>query len=144
MSDPYTGDEYCKDCGKLLNNGEIICLHSNTELRNVSEEYTGDTYCKDCGKLVENGESLLITFTIDYGGYNGDTYYAGRGMTWAESLYNDSLFFANIEKFITQDGQGIASSYVSYYNEVNGGENRGVLCDEAIIENYEYSIWPYK
>ena len=94
----YTGDTYCKDCGKKIAAGTVIpatghdyvdgsclncgkaesnkeCTHENTELRNVvvgsctEDGYTGDTYCKDCGIKLKGGMTVLA---------NGHDYVEGR------------------------------------------------------------------
>lgn len=45
-------------------NGETVCSHEHTEVRNVKaatcteEGYTGDTYCLDCGELVAPGTAI--------------------------------------------------------------------------------------
>lgn len=163
-SETYTGDEYCKDCGKLLNKGKIICLHTNTELRNVSEEYTGDTYCKDCGELVKNGESLLITFTI--AGYGTKTFSALPGMTWGEwinSKYNTdgygivgNYWEGVFDNYYDEDGLvpiheliHPAGDYMDCVNVYNGVTNdmdvyKYVTINDTIIEGHIYRIWPLK
>lgn len=71
ITEGYTGDDICTDCGVCVENGKIInktTLH-NTELRNVVKAtstttgYSGDTYCKDCG--VKLGGGNIIPYIID-------------------------------------------------------------------------------
>ena len=67
----YTGDTYCKDCGKLIKNGNPIPKDpqnhvDETEIRNEKKAtcgekgYTGDVYCKGCGIKLANGEETEI------------------------------------------------------------------------------------
>ncbi len=48
-------------------NGETVCTHSNTEIRNAAEAtctgdgYTGDLYCTDCGTLLSEGTVIPKT-----------------------------------------------------------------------------------
>lgn len=67
----YTGDTYCKDCGKLIKNGNPIPKDpqnhvDETEIRNEKKAtcgekgYTGDVYCKGCGMKLANGEETEI------------------------------------------------------------------------------------
>ena len=59
----YTGDTYCTDCNKKLEDGKEIAAtgHQNTEVRDVVEAtckkagYTGNTYCLKCGKQISTG-----------------------------------------------------------------------------------------
>lgn len=85
----YTGDTYCKTCGKKLSSGtvlepvshtnengdnlcdvcgqQILCEHTQTELKNVREAtcqeegYTGDTCCAACGMKLAEGETIEKT-----------------------------------------------------------------------------------
>lgn len=85
----YTGDTYCKTCGKKLSSGtvlepvshtnengdnlcdvcgqQILCEHTQTELKNVREAtcleegYTGDTCCAACGVKLAEGETIEKT-----------------------------------------------------------------------------------
>lgn len=85
----YTGDTYCKTCGKKLSSGtvlepvshtnengdnlcdvcgqQILCEHAQTELKNVREAtcleegYTGDTCCAACGVKLAEGETIEKT-----------------------------------------------------------------------------------
>ena len=67
--DGYTGDTYCTDCGKLLEQGEVIPAtgHGETEIRDAKDAtctedgYTGDTYCKVCGEKIAEGEAIPAT-----------------------------------------------------------------------------------
>ena len=61
----YTGDTYCKVCGKLVAKGEEIdALGHTPEVRDAKEPtctekgYTGDTYCKVCNELLEKGKDI--------------------------------------------------------------------------------------
>ena len=63
--DGYTGDTYCKLCGRLLEEGETIpALGHKTELKNAKEAtctedgYTGDEICTVCGETVKMGEAI--------------------------------------------------------------------------------------
>ena len=87
--DGYTGDTYCKDCGKKIASGskitaaghkdsnndgncdacsaDLSCKHSKTEVRNskaatcTEDGYTGDTYCTDCGEKIASGSKITAT-----------------------------------------------------------------------------------
>ena len=87
--DGYTGDTYCKDCGKKIASGttvtatghkdsngdktcdscsaDLSCKHSKTEVRNAKaatcteDGYTGDTYCTDCGEKIASGSKITAT-----------------------------------------------------------------------------------
>jgi len=61
----YSGDEYCQDCGKLLNEGHItvyVCRHEQfTIVGAVSPTrftygFTGNVVCKDCYKILSFGK----------------------------------------------------------------------------------------
>lgn len=67
----YTGDTYCKDCGKLIKNGNPIPKNpqnhtGETEIKNEKKAtcgakgYTGDTYCKGCGVKLSDGKETEI------------------------------------------------------------------------------------
>lgn len=109
VTEGYTGDTYCKDCGALVKSGEKIQKNAqkhtgNTEVRNekaatcAAEGYTGDTYCKDCGKLIKNGNPIPKDSqnhvdeteirnekkaTCGEKGYTGDIYCKGCGIKLA-------------------------------------------------------------
>ena len=59
----YTGDTYCTDCSKKLEDGKEIAAtgHQNMEVRDAVEAtckeagYTGDIYCLKCGKQISTG-----------------------------------------------------------------------------------------
>ena len=62
----YTGDTYCTDCNKKLQDGKEIAAtgHQNTEVRDAKEAtcekagYTGDTYCLKCKKKISTGTEI--------------------------------------------------------------------------------------
>lgn len=62
----YTGDTYCKDCNKKLEEGKEIPAtgHEETEVRGAKEAtcteegYTGDTYCVKCEKKLSTGMKI--------------------------------------------------------------------------------------
>ena len=62
----YTGDTYCTDCNKKLEDGKEIAAtgHQNTEVRDAVEAtckkagYTGNTYCLKCGKKISAGTEI--------------------------------------------------------------------------------------
>ena len=63
MSDGYSGDTYCKTCGRLMLAGTVIKSTGHTPDEPVNrvdatcleEGYSGDIYCKDCGELIAEG-----------------------------------------------------------------------------------------
>lgn len=56
--------------GNIYTAGLItFCVHSETEIRNVSDRYSGDVHCKDCGALVEKGEFIVTAADIANGVY---------------------------------------------------------------------------
>ena len=62
-ADGYTGDTYCKTCGKLMSSGSVVKAtgHTAGEATNkvaatcTATGYTGDIYCKTCGVLLSAG-----------------------------------------------------------------------------------------
>ena len=74
----YTGDTYCKDCGKKIGTGTAIPAKGHTEVvrdqkpATLTEDgYTGDTYCSICNAKLKTGEIIY------HEGWrkNGDNYY---------------------------------------------------------------------
>ena len=90
----YTGDSYCKICGKLLKKGKVIKItgHIPGEPQNAkavtctTNGYTGDKYCKFCNKLLSKGKVIKAKGhiigsiknakapTCIVNGYSGDQY----------------------------------------------------------------------
>ncbi len=62
----YTGDIYCKDCGRLIKKGEEIKPdgHLSVEVYNIIQPtkntpgYSGDKRCRICGAELERGEVI--------------------------------------------------------------------------------------
>ena len=66
--DGYTGDLVCTECGKVVEQGQVIpATDHDPELRDDKEAtctedgYTGDIYCKTCGELLAEGEVIPAT-----------------------------------------------------------------------------------
>lgn len=65
-SEGYSGDQYCSDCGTLIEEGQVIAAtgHGATEIRNkkaasyTSEGYTGDIYCTICNQKISSGNTI--------------------------------------------------------------------------------------
>lgn len=68
--------------GEILILGLVdVCVHENTELRNVTGGYTGDIYCIDCGRCMGIGycNHTNIELRDAINGYSGDKYCADCG-----------------------------------------------------------------
>ena len=89
----YTGDTYCKSCGKKVSSGWAIiapghkdanndgacdvcgyrekCPHGQSEMKNekavtcTENGYTGDICCKDCGEVLTAGQEILAAGHMD-------------------------------------------------------------------------------
>lgn len=63
----YTGDQYCKDCGDLVEKGTVVSklaheckVVGRKEATCTATGYTGDLQCSVCNTIVEKGESIPI------------------------------------------------------------------------------------
>ena len=67
----YRDAVYCRDCGKMLQEGTVIlALGHNPEVKGIKEAngtedgYTGDTYCTRCSSLLETGEVIPKAYAV--------------------------------------------------------------------------------
>ena len=169
VTEGYTGDTYCKDCGALVKAGEKIQKNAqkhtgNTEVRNekaatcTAEGYTGDTYCKDCGELVKKGEATQKNPQNHVGGtevkdakkancvdkgYTGNTYCKGCGVKLSEG--QETAVDPNNHKEIEVINKKEANCKDSGYT----GDKHCKACD-VIVErgtvvaknnNHKYGAW---
>lgn len=169
VTEGYTGDTYCKDCGALVKAGEKIQKSAqkhtgNTEVRNekaatcTAEGYTGDTYCKDCGELVKKGEATQKNPQNHVGdtevkdvkkancvdkGYTGNTYCKGCGVKLSEG--QETAVDPNNHKEIEVINKKDATCKNAGYT----GDTRCKACDAIIAkgteiaktENHKFGEW---
>lgn len=169
ITEGYTGDTYCKDCGALVKAGEKIQKNAqkhtgNTEVRNekaatcAAEGYTGDTYCKDCGELVKNGTAIPKNAQNHVGGteikdakkancvdegYTGDTYCKGCGIKLSDGqkIAVNPENHKEIEVINKKDATCKDAGYT--------GDTRCKACDTVIAkgteiaktENHKFGEW---
>lgn len=140
VTEGYTGDTYCKDCGALVKSGEKIQKNTqkhtgNTEVRNekaatcAAEGYTGDTYCKDCGELVKNGTAIPENAQNHVGGTEIKD---AKKATCAAEGYTGDIYCKDCSELVKKG----EATQKNVQNHVGGTEVKDVKKANCVDEGY--------